>query len=86
MWWMLIAFESFATAVLAVVLSFIVFITSMSAYTRYVLGLGSNEAVGWDAVSLFGQHWKVAIIGILVGIFLFGGGLGFWFFSQRVHH
>ena len=82
---MVITLESLATATLAVALSIVVFIASMNAYTRYVLGLGSNEVVGWDVVSLFGQHWKIAILGILVGIFLFGGGLGFWFFSQRVH-
>jgi hypothetical protein len=49
---MLITVESLATGVLAVFLSVVVFVTSISAYTRYVLGLGSNEAVGWDVVSL----------------------------------
>jgi hypothetical protein len=53
--WILITFERLAAGVLAVFLSFVVFITSMSVYARYVLGLGSNEAVGWDVVSLFGQ-------------------------------
>jgi hypothetical protein len=81
--WVLVTFESFATGVLAVVVSVVALITGMSMYTRYVLGQGSNGAVGWDVVSLFGQHWKVAIIGIPVGIFWFGGGVGFWFFSQR---
>ena len=86
---MLITLETLATGVLAIILSLVVFFTGLSAYSRYALGQVSNGAVGWDVVSLFGalfgQHWKLAIIGILIGIFLFGGTVGFWFFSQRVH-
>jgi hypothetical protein len=83
--WMLITLETLATGVLAIILSLVVFFTALSAYSRYVFGQVSNGAVGWDMVSLFGQHWKLAIIGILIVIFVFGGGVGFWFFSQRVH-
>ena len=82
---MLITLETLASGVLAIILSLVVFFAGLSAYSRYVFGQASNGAVGWDVVSLFGQHWKLAIIGILIGIFLFGGGVGFWFFSQRVH-
>ena len=81
--WVSITFESLATGILAVVVSFVVLIAALNIYARYVLGLGSN--VGWDPVSLFGQHWKLTIIGIPVGIFLFGCSVGFWFFSQRLH-
>jgi len=82
---MLITLETLATGVLAIILSLVVFFAGLSAYSRYLFGQVSNGAVGWDGVSLFGQHWKHAIIGILIGIFLCGGGVGFWFFSQRVH-
>jgi hypothetical protein len=82
---MLITLETLASGVLAITLSLVVFFAGLSAYSRYVFGQISNGAVGWDVVSLFGQHWKLAIIGILIGIFLFGGGVGFWFLSQRVH-
>jgi uncharacterized membrane protein HdeD (DUF308 family) len=55
---MLITLETLATGLLAIILSLVVFFTSI---------------------------WKLAIIGILIGIFLFGSGVGFWFFSQRVY-
>jgi len=84
--WVLITFEGFVTGVLAVVVSIVAFFVGLSAYTRYLFGQGSaSGAVGWDVASLFGQHWKVTIIGVLAGIFLLGGSAGVWFFSQRVH-
>jgi hypothetical protein len=83
--WVLITFESVAMGVLSVVASLILFFTGLSIYSRYAFHQVSNGAVGWDVVSLFGQQWKIAITAILVGIFLFGGSTGFWFFSQRLH-
>jgi hypothetical protein len=84
--WVLITFESLVTGVLAVVVAIVAFFVGLNAYTRYVFGQGSGSgAVGWDVASLFGQHWKVAIVGVLAGIFLSGGSAGVWFFSQRVH-
>jgi uncharacterized membrane protein HdeD (DUF308 family) len=42
-------------------------------------------AIILSLVVFFTNIWKLAIIGILIGIFLFGSGVGFWFFSQRVY-
>jgi len=83
--WVLITVVSLATGVLAVGASLVVFVTSLSIYTRYVSGHGSNGAVGWDVTSIFGQHWKVPIIGILLGMFLFGVSAGLLLFSQTLH-
>ena len=84
--WVLITFEGVVTGVLAVVVSIVVFFVGLSAYTRYLFGQGSGSGVvGWDVASLFGPHWKVTIVGVLVGIFLLGGSAGVWFFSQRMH-
>jgi hypothetical protein len=86
MGWVLIRFESLVIGVLAVVVSIVAFFVGLNAYTRYVFGQGSGSgAVGWDVPSIFGQHWKLTIVGVLAGIFLLGGSAGVWFFSQRVH-
>jgi hypothetical protein len=56
-------------------------------YERYFLGVASNQAVGWDPVSLFGSlfwYWKLGVIGIPLLIFGLGSRLGFWFFSKRL--
>ena len=42
-------------------------------------------AIILSLVVFFTTIWKLAIIGILIGIFLFGRGVGFWFFSQGVY-
>jgi len=82
--WVLITFESLVTGVLAVVVAIVAFFVGLNAYTRYVFGQGScSDAMGWDLASVFGQHWKVTLVGVLAGIFLLGGSAGVWFFSQR---
>ncbi|MGC1645900.1 MAG: hypothetical protein WA741_08730 [Candidatus Sulfotelmatobacter sp.] len=81
----MITFESLATGVAAVVVSLVALSIGVSIYSRHVLGQNSNGLVAWDVPGLLGQHWMVIIIGTLAGIFLFGVGLGFWFFSHRVH-
>jgi len=53
----------------------------LSIYVRYVLGIASNGAVGWDPVSIFGR-W---VIGITLLIFGLGCSAGFWFLSKRLH-
>jgi hypothetical protein len=55
--WMLITLETLATGFVAIIVSLVVFFTSI---------------------------WKLAIVGILIGIFLFGSG-GLLVFSQRVY-
>jgi hypothetical protein len=83
--WVLITFESLVTGVSAVVVSLFVLSTGAGIYARHVLGQSANGALAWDVPGLLGQHWMVITIGTLAGIFLLGGGLGFWFFSHRVH-
>jgi hypothetical protein len=83
--WILVGIESLATGALAVVVLVILFFTCLSLYSRYLFGPATQGAVGWDVVSLFGQHWKVTISAILVGTFLFGTSFGFWLFGQRAH-
>jgi len=73
--WVFLVVNSLATGVLAIVVSLIALL---------VLHLGSNQAVGWDPVSLFGQYWKLVLIGIPVLIFLLGCMAGFWFFGRSV--
>jgi membrane-anchored protein YejM (alkaline phosphatase superfamily) len=82
--WVFLVAKSLATGVLAIVLSLIVLLVTSSLYDKYVLHLGPNEAMGWDPVSLFGQHWKLVLIGIPVLIFLLGCMAGFWFFDRSV--
>ena len=55
---MLINLETPATGLLAIILSLVVFFTTI---------------------------WKLAIIGILIVVFLFGSGVGFWSFSQGAY-
>jgi len=83
--WVLITFESLATGVAAVVVSLVALSIGVGIYSRHVLGQSSNGAVALDVPGLLGQHWMVITMGTLIGIFLFGGSLGFWFFSHRVH-
>ena len=70
---------------LTIVLSLALLFVPLSIYGKYVLGIGSNEAVGWDPVSLFGRYWKLGVIGIPLLIFGLGCSLGFWFLSKRLH-
>ena len=51
-------------------------------YDRYILGIASNGAVGWDPVSIFGRYW---VIGIPLLIFGLGCSAGFSFLSKRLH-
>ena len=83
--WMLITFESLATGVFVIVLSLVVFYIALGILFRSVFGQPSNGAVALDVPGLLGPHWMVITIGTLIGIFLLGTSLGFWFFSQRVH-
>lgn len=87
--WVLITFESLATGILATVASFIALIIGVDIYFRYARGMGSNQAVGWDPVSFFGQrfghHWMLAAAAIPLGVFLCGCSAGLCFSSQRVH-
>ena len=83
--WFLVCLEGLASGVLAVFASLIILIVALNLYTRYVLGIVPNQAVGWDPISPFGPHWKLAERGIPLAIFGVGFGIGFWFFSRRVH-
>jgi hypothetical protein len=80
--WVLLFFGSLATGVFAIVLSLALLLVSLSIYDRYVLGIASNGAVGWDPVSIFGRYW---VIGIPLLIFGLGCSAGFWFLSRRLH-
>lgn len=77
----LLFFGSLAGGVLAIVLSLTLLLVSLSLYNRYVLGVASNGAVGWDPVSIFGR-W---VMGIPLLIFGLGCSAGFWFLSKRLH-
>ena len=83
--WILVCLGSLATGVLTIVLSLALLLLSLSVYDRYVLGIASNEPVGWDPVSLFGRYWKLDVIGIPVLIFGLGCSAGFWFLNKRLH-
>jgi hypothetical protein len=80
--WVLLFFGSLATGVLAIVLSLALLLVSLVIYDRYILGITSNGAVGWDPVSIFGRYW---VIGIPLLIFGLGCSAGFWFLSKRLH-
>ena len=79
--WVLLCFGSLATGVLAIVLSVALLLVSLAMYDRYILGITSNGAVGWDPVSIFGR-W---VIGIPLLIFGLGCSAGFWFLSKRLY-
>jgi len=79
--WVLLFFGSLAAGVLAIVLSLALLLVSRFVYGRDVLGVASNESVGWDPVSIFGR-W---VIGIPLLIFGLGCSAGFWFLSKRLH-
>jgi hypothetical protein len=83
--WILVAVTSLATGVLAVVASLIGLLVAAHLYAKYVLHFPPNLAVGWDPVSLFGQYWKLVLVGTPVLIFLLGGMAGFWFFSRAIN-
>ena len=83
--WVLLFLGSLATGVLTIVLSLALLLVSLFIYGKYVLGITSNGAVGWDPVSLFGRYWKLGVIGIPLLIFGLGCGVGFWFLSKRLH-
>jgi hypothetical protein len=81
----LITFESLGTGVLVVVVSLVVFYIGRGILFRSVFSQPSNGAVALDVPGLLGPHWMGITIGTLIGIFLLGASLGFWFFSQLVH-
>jgi hypothetical protein len=83
--WILVFLGSVATGVLTIVLSLALLLVSLSLYSKYVLGISSNEAVGWDPVLLFGRYWKLGVICVPLLIFGLGCGAGFWFLSKRLH-
>jgi hypothetical protein len=83
--WGLIAIEGLVTGVAAVVASILLFFVGLSVYSRYVFGPARTGAVGWDVASLFGPHWKLAILVVMGAIFLLGASLAFWFFGHRLH-
>jgi hypothetical protein len=64
--WIFVFLGSLATGALTIVVSLVLLLVSLSIYARYVLGMASNEAAGWDPVSLFGRYWKLGVIGIPV--------------------
>lgn len=74
--WILVCLGSLASGVLTIMLSLALLILSLSVYDRYILGIASNEAVGWDPVSLFGRYWKLGVIGIPLLIFGLGCSVG----------
>jgi hypothetical protein len=78
----LVVVKSLAAGLIAICLALIGLFVVLHLYSRYVLHLGPGEAVGWDPVSLFGRHWKLAVLSIPTLIFLLGFGAGFWFFSK----
>jgi hypothetical protein len=80
--WILVCLGSLATGILTIVLSIALLLVSLAIYNRYVLGIASNEAVGWDPVSIFGRDW---VIGVPLLIFGLGCSVGFWFLSKRLH-
>jgi len=82
--WALVVAKSFASGLFAIVLAIVGLLVALHLYSRYVLHLGPNEQVGWDPVSLFGQHFKFVLLSIPVLIFLLGFGAGFLFFSRSV--
>jgi hypothetical protein len=81
----LVCLGSVATGLLTIVLSLALLLVTLYIYDEYVLGISANGAVGWDPVVLFGQYWKLGVIGTPLLIFGLGCGLGFWFFSKRLH-
>jgi len=83
--WVLVSVESLASGALTVLSFLIILVVALHLYTRYVLGIESGQAIGWDPVSILGPYWKLAIIGIPLLVFASGFTIGFWFFSQRVH-
>ena len=83
--WALIFLGSLATGVSSILLSLVVLVFALQLWSRYLPGIGSNQAVGWDPVSLFGSHWKLVVVGIAAAIFTVGFRAGFWFFSKRLH-
>jgi len=82
--WRLVVIKSLATGVLAIVATAIALPVTLHLYAKYVLHAPPNVAVGWDPVSLFGQHWKLVLVGTPVLIFLLGCMAGFWFFRRSM--
>ena len=80
--WVLLFFGSLATGVLAIVLSLALLLASLVIYNRYILGITSNGAVGWDPVSIYARYW---VIGIPLLLFGLGCSAGFWILSKRLH-
>jgi preprotein translocase subunit SecD len=82
--WFLVCLESLASGVLAIFASLVILVVVLHLYTRYVLGIGPNQTVGWDPISLFGPHWKLALMGFPLLILGIGFSIAFWFFSRLV--
>src|SRR6266404_1827922 len=80
--WVLVTIGSLATGASTLFLALVLLVVSLRFYMTHVLGFGPNESVGWDVVSLFGPHWKVAVIGIPLLTFGLGFSVGFWFFAR----
>jgi hypothetical protein len=78
----LLIIESLAAGVVAVVALLIALLVALQLYSKHVLHLAANQAVGWDPVSIFGPHWKFAFFGIPGLVFLIGATAGFWFFRK----
>ncbi|MFY9674899.1 MAG: hypothetical protein WAK13_10630 [Terriglobales bacterium] len=83
--WILVFLGSVATGVLTIMLSLALLLVSLYVYGKRAPGTPSNASVGWDPVVLFGQYWKLGVIGIPLLIFGLGCGMGFWFLTKRSH-
>ena len=83
--WALVFLENLAAGVVSILVSLVVLVVVLQLWARYVLGIGRNVAVGWDPVSLFGSHWKLAVIGISAAIFAFGFSAGRDVYFPLVH-
>jgi len=82
--WALVILKSFVIGGLGTLVCFVAFVIGLTLYTRYALGIPPDAAVGWDVVSLFGQHWKVILVTISLAIFGLGFCLAFRRFGRRI--
>jgi hypothetical protein len=84
--WILVCLGSLASGVLTITMSSALLVVSLSIYDKYVLGVASNQSIGWDPVAVFGRYWRVGVIGIPALIFAIGCSFGFWFLQKRLLH
>ena len=82
--WLKVCLGSVATGLLAILLSLTLLFLWLYIYSRYVLRIRPDEAIGWDPVSAFGRYWHLGVIGIPILIFGLGCTVGFWFFNRRL--